>query len=238
MPVGTVHVYLLSPDRTAIESLHVAVASQENVLLKLLQKTIAGLHTAPGAPVAKPHPQSKPPIVPPGSLAFHLVTRGSEEGSWRQFPAEDWIVLDHAECNALLPPGSLSLHTSWDVPPAIAGKFLSWFYPQTEDPELANRSIIERESFRMTVVTLENGMARARIDATLRMEHSFYPGRGSGDGVPPDLVDARLLGFMDFNPAERSIQRLRLVTEKATYKDEYFDAALRSVSRETLDAQR
>jgi len=79
---------------------------------------------------------------------------------------------------------------------------------------------------------MEGGMARARIDASLKMLHSFYPGRNSGE-----LVEAKLMGFMDFSPGERSIQRLRLVTEKATYGDEQFDAALRSVSRETLEAQ-
>jgi hypothetical protein len=84
----------------------------------------------------------------------------------------------------------------------------------------------------MTVVTLDRGMARARIEASLRMVHSFYLGQDSGE-----LIEAKLLGFMDFSPAERRIQRLRLVTEKATYNDEWFDAALRSVSRETLAAQ-
>ncbi len=238
MPLSSVGVYLLAPDKTPIASLHVAVAEQEGVLLKLLQKTVAELHTAPGAPVVKPHPLSRPPQFASDSMAFHLVARGSNQGSWREFPAEVWIVLDHAEWSALLPTGPTALRKSWDVPPTLAAKFLTWFYPQTEDPSSASRSIIQQASFHMTVVTLENGMARAQIDSTLRMEHSFYPGKHSGDGANPDVVNASLTGFMDFDPAERTIQRLRLVTDKATYNSEAFDAALTSVSRETLESQK
>lgn len=160
------------------------------------------------------------------------MARGSHTGSWREFPAENWIVLDHAESNALLPPSGVNLNSSWEVPPEVANKLLSWFYPQTEETSRSNRSRIIREALRMTVVTLDRGMARARIEASLRMVHSFYLGQDSGE-----LIEAKLLGFMDFSPAERRIQRLRLVTEKATYNDEWFDAALRSVSRETLAAQ-
>ena len=46
-------------------------------------------------------------------------------------------------------------------------------------------------------------------------------------------MNATLVGFMDFVPAEGRIQRLRLITEKAMYVDQDFSAALRSVSRET-----
>jgi len=233
METGMVRIYILGPDGAAIGTPEVIGGPEvQNVLRVFLEQIVSQLHTQPGSPVAKLHPQSLPPQVDLSSTVFHLVARGSNVGSWRDFPAENWIVLDHIESNALLPPGGANLNTSWEVVPEVANKLLSWFYPQTEDTSRTNRSKIIRETLRMTVVTLDRGMARARIEGSVRMVHSFYPGRDSGE-----TVEAKLLGFMDFNPAERRIQRLRLVTEKAMYNDELFDAALRSVSRETLEAQ-
>jgi hypothetical protein len=84
---------------------------------------------------------------------------------------------------------------------------------------------------RMTIVTLRDGMARARIEGSLKMRHTFYPGRNTNE-----TVDATVLGFMDFEVTARRIQRMRLVTNKATYVNESFGVAVRSVSRETLDA--
>jgi hypothetical protein len=233
METGSVRIYILGPDGAAIGTPEVIGRLQiEDVLRVFLEQIVAQLHIQPGRPVTKPHPQSLPPQADPSSTVFHLVARGGNAGSWREFPAENWIVLDQKESNALLPPGGARLNSSWEVPPEVANKLLSWFYPQTEDTSRTNRSRIIREAFRMTVVTLDRGMARARIEASVRMVHSFYPERDTGE-----TVDAKLLGFMDFSPAERRIQRLRLVTEKATYNEEWFDAALRSVSRETLEAQ-
>jgi hypothetical protein len=235
MDTGTVRIYILDPDGAAIGTPAVIGRPQPqagDTLRAFLEQIVSQLHIQPGPPVVKPHPQSLPPRADPSSMVFYLVARGSNTGSWREFPAENWIVLDHTESNALLPPLGAKLNTSWEAPPEVANKLLSWFYPQTEDTSRSNRSRILREVLRMTVVTLEGGMARARIEGSLRMVHSFYPGRDSGEAV-----EAKLLGFMDFSPGERRIQRLRLVTEKATYNDEWFDAALRSVSRETLEAQ-
>lgn len=226
-------VYILGPDGTAIGTPEIIGKPQvQDVLRVFLEQIVSQLHIQPGPPVATPHPQSLPPQADPSSTVFHLVARGSNTATWREFPAENWIVLDQSESNALLPPGAANLNSSWEVPPEVANKLLSWFYPQTEDTSRTNRSKIIREALRMTVVTLDRGMARARIEASVRLVHSFYPGRDTGE-----TVEAKLLGFMDFSPGERRIQRLRLVTEKATYNDEVFDAALRSVSRETLEAQ-
>jgi hypothetical protein len=234
METGTVRIYILDPDGAAIGTPEVIGRPQPyagDTLRVFLGQIVSQFHIEPGPALTQVHPQSLP-RADPLSTVFHLVARGSNTGSWREFPAENWIVLDHTESNTLLPPGEAKLNTSWVAPPEVANKLLSWFYPQTEDTSRTNRSRIIREMLRMTVVTLEGGMARARIEGSLRMVHSFYPGRDSGE-----VVEAKLLGFMDFSPAERRIQRLRLVTENATYKDEWFDAALRSVSRETLEAQ-
>jgi hypothetical protein len=167
-------------------------------------------------------------------MIFHLVSRGERKGSWREFPSENWIVLNRAEWSALLPSGpEVQPRSSWQVPRAVADKFLIWFYPQTEEISPLARGRIEQGDLRMTVTTLQNGVARARIDGSLKLVHSFFPGK-PGD----DLVAATLTGFMDYVPAERRIQRLRLITVKAVYDSENFSAALRSVSPETLEALR
>ena len=61
--------------------------------------------------------------------------------------------------------------------------------------------------------------------------HSFYPG-----GKSEDIAVSILSGYMDFNVAEHRIQRLRLVTDKASYGASPFLTSLVSMSRETLDA--
>ena len=83
----------------------------------------------------------------------------------------------------------------------------------------------------MTLVTLENGLARVKIGGKVILMHSFYPG-----GKSEDLAISELSGYMDLNMAERRIQRLRLVTDKAAYNGTPFRTSLVSMSRETLDA--
>ena len=66
-------------------------------------------------------------------------------------------------------------------------------------------------------------MARARFDGKLRMKHSFYP---RPDLDREDDVEATLTGFLDFDSAARQIQRMRLITDHATYMGVEFGAAL------------
>ena len=44
------------------------------------------------------------------------------------------------------------------------------------------------------------------------MTHRFYPGREDGN-----IVDATVVGYLDFEPATRRVRRLRLVTDRASY---------------------
>jgi hypothetical protein len=65
----------------------------------------------------------------------------------------------------------------------------------------------------------------------VRLKHTFYPG-----GNAEDYADSELLGFVDFDMSKRTVQRLRLATNKAIYAGVEFRASLISMSRETLDA--
>ena len=101
---GTVHVYLCDPAGHAINTLHVARAAAGTNLLTALEKVIADLKIPAGPPLVAPTPQSAPSKTAPGNLVLHLVSRGDHRGSWREFPAENWIVYTRDEQAKLLPP--------------------------------------------------------------------------------------------------------------------------------------
>jgi hypothetical protein len=232
--IGDVHVYVLRPDLSSMRGMDIGSATQEGKLAAFLDDVRKELLIPVGTPAFPPQVWSSPPPAPADSTIFHIVARGEGHGSWREFPSENWIVLSHAEWSALLPPEPVvALHSSWQIPRAVSDKLLTWFYPQTEEVSQKSRSRIDEGTLRMTVTALQNGVARARIEGSLKLLHSFYPGKPSDE-----FVNAQLVGFMDFVPGEGRIQRLRLVTEGATYGTQQFGAALRSVSRETVEAQR
>jgi hypothetical protein len=229
--IGDVHVYIVGPDGSSIGGLDIYSASDAEKMAAYLTQVAAQLHTLPGPPAVTPHPQSSPPAAAADSMILHLVSRSLAGGSWHEFPAENWIVLNRAEWGQLLPVDALALKPSWEVPAPVAVKLAEWIYPQNEEKTQVNRSRVDVAAFRMTVLTMENGLARARVDGKVRLKHSFYPGGGA-----EDYADSELLGFVDFDVAQRKIQRLRMVTTKATYAGGDFQASLVSMSRETLDA--
>lgn len=229
--IGDVHVYVVGPDGTAIGGLDISSANDPEKMAAFLSQVVAQLHTVPGAPAVKPHPQSAPPASAADSLILHLVSRSAAGGSWHEFPSENWIVLNRAEWTQLLPGGAVALNTSWEVPQAVGVKLAEWVYPQNEEKTQVNRSHVEVAEFRMTVTTMENGLARARIDGKVRLKRPFYPG-----GQSEDYANSQLLGFLDFDMAQRKIQRLRMVTSKASYANQDFRALLISMSRETVEA--
>jgi hypothetical protein len=115
----------------------------------------------------------------------------------------------------------------------VATKLAEWIYPQTEDTLRSNRSKVDVADIRLTMVTLNGTLCRARIDGTVRLVHSFYPAHPS-----EDRANSQLIGFADFDLLHRKVQRLRVVTQKAEYMGAPFGCSLVSVSRETLDALR
>jgi hypothetical protein len=229
--IGDVHVYALAPDKSAIASLSINLAQDPAKMIPFLQSVVDKLHVAPGPTAIKPHPTSVPPAVPADALAIHLVSRALAGGSWHEFPSENWIVLSGAEWAQLLPAGTVAANSSWTVPQPVAVKLGEWVYPQNEEKTSKNRSRVDQADFRLTVVSVQGNLARARIDGKIKLLHSFYPG-----GKAEDFAVSELSGYMDFNFADRRIQRLRIVTNKANYNDTPFAASLVSMSNETLAA--
>jgi hypothetical protein len=230
--VGNVHVYVLAPDASAMGGLDITSAGNVDKMIALLQQTTTKLNTRPVPPVVKPHAMSHPPAIAPDALVIHLVSRALADGSWHEYPSENWIVLSRAEWTQLLPAAKPTATTTWDIPHPLAVKLAEWVYPQNEDTTLANRSRVDIADFHLTVETLQGDLARARIGGKIRLLHSFYPGTQS-----QDFADSELTGYLDFNTADRSIQRLRIVTTKANYANKWsFATSLISMSRETLEA--
>lgn len=226
LSVGTVHVYVLTSDGHPFDSLHIATATKTERLVELLERTIQRLKVAPGKPLIKPIPQSVAPKSKPGSLILHLTARSLDgRGSWGEFPVENWLLLERAQWTKFLPAGEAEVGSSWDIEPDVAARLLKYFYPATENNDPA-KNRIQQQSLKATMVSLtggRGGVARARLQGSLKMKHSFY--HRDDDKV----VEATFVGFVDFEPGKRRIRSLRMVTDKATYNGGTFGVAVRSV---------
>jgi hypothetical protein len=221
LSTGTVHVYILTPDGKPIDSLHVAEAAKTERLLSLLAKTIDTLKVPAGKPLVPPAPQSAAPPAKDGALVLHLTARGEGHGSWREFPAENWIVLTPEKAARLLPAGNTAAGARWEIEREAANGLLTYFYPQTENNDVSSNRI-EKAALRGEVMSIDGGVVRARLSGELRMQHSFYPHR------PDDkVVEATMLGYLCYEADSKRIRALELVTESGTYAREKFAAALR-----------
>jgi hypothetical protein len=237
LSAGTVHVYILK-DGHPIDSQHVATAAKVDKLAEMLERTVTKLGLKEGKPIVPATPQSRTPKCESGSLVLHLVARnvtrkGDEDvpvrpklgdtrsGNWGAYPAEDWIILSETEQRALLPAGDVKVGSSWDLDRDVAAKILVNVYPSTENND-TRKNKIDAQTLKGTVVSVKDGVVRARLDGQLTMQHSFYH---KEDG---NVVNATLVGFIEFEPG-KAIRSLELVTTRATYARMNFGVVVRSV---------
>ena len=232
LSAGTVHAYVLSPAGEPVDSLHVADAARGDNLLGMLNRAVGRFKPVPGGPLAVPKAQSAPPPAPEGGAVLHLTARAEgthpSDDSWHAYPSENWIVLTAADAEQFLPPvgaapgAAPAVGAGWDVPRDAAEKVLTHFYPQTENNDV-RKNTIERIALRATAVSSGGGGARARLDGTLRMRHPFY------HKDAPDMVDATVVGYVDFDPQSRRVKQLKMATGRATYRGRAFDAGVELV---------
>jgi hypothetical protein len=239
MSAGTVHVYLLDVDGHPVGSQHVAVASKVEELTALLEKTVARLKVPAGKTIVAPSSQSGPPRAPADALVLHLVARNvvrqkdedtirqavlglTRSGSWGAYPAEDWIVLSPAEKARLLPRGPVVAGTAWEPDREVTAKVLRHFYPSSENNDVSTNRI-DRQELKARVLSVKDGIARARLDGRLRMKHPFY------HRDDDNFVEATLLGFLDFEVATGRLITCQLVTTDATYGRLRFGVAVQTV---------
>jgi hypothetical protein len=223
MSAGTVHAYVVTPDGHPIDSLHVARAAQPKLLIEMLERTVRKMHLREGKPAVAPAVQSTRPKGEPDSLTLHLTARVLRGGAWGEFPAEDWIVLRPEEWKKLLPAGAVAAGRSWDFDRAVAAKVLTHFYPATENNDLTTNRLHE-QALKATVLSVHDGVVRARIDGRLKMKHPFYHRDDN------NVVEATVVGVLEFEPGKGRIRSLRVVTDKATYGGGTFAVALRSLA--------
>jgi hypothetical protein len=219
---GTVHAYIVDPTGHPIDSLHVADAARPDRLAAMLQRVMRSRKLTRARPLVRPRTLSAPPPHAPGSLVLHLTARG-HGNSWSGFPSENWIVLAPEQLEGLLPVAEPRAGHAWDVREDVATAILTHFYPQTENNDVSTHRF-ERRSLRGTIESVTDGIARARIVGRVRMTHRFYPRREDGN-----VVDAPVVGYLDFEPAAQRVHRLRLVTDGASYGTGTLDVAVRSV---------
>jgi hypothetical protein len=204
------------------DSMHVAKAAEKGNLAELLEKSVKELKVEGGKPVVKPAPQSTPPKADEGAVVLHLTARPLKGGGSWGGASENWIVLNADEVKKILPVDKVEKGTNWDIEEDVAAKLLKPFYPVTENNDLSTNRI-DQKVLKATVVSIEDGVVRARIEGSLKMKHTFYPHREDNN-----VVEATLVGYLDFDPAKMRIRTLRLVTDPATYGGGTFGVALRS----------
>jgi len=226
--VGEVFVYILSPDGHPIDGLDIGRATQPPIVIQRLERTVQTLKLAPGEPVVNPVRGAAPPVCLADSVVLHLAARGFRTGNWREFPGENWIVLTRSEWTRLLPAVAVQEGTSWNLDKDLTTKLLTGFYPPTEDPTSAERNRFDHETLTATLLSAQKGIARARIEGSLKMKRTFYPNHADNN-----FVNATVLGFMDFETDRPRIDMLKLVTTRATYgaaDPEEFEAGLEMVN--------
>jgi hypothetical protein len=236
---GTVHVYLLGPDGKGLDSMHVAYAAKVEKLIPMLEAAVAQYKLPAAQTLFPPGPQSRHPKCSPDALVLHLVARNvtkqgddivatktklgeTRSAGWGSYPSEDWIIFSKDESAKLLPRGDVQAGTTWNLEADLASRFLTHFYPTTENNDV-EKNKIQKQQLSGKIVSVKDGVVRAQLSGHLTMEHWFYH---KADG---NVVDTRLAGYLDFEPATGRIRTFRLISEDATYSRRPFGVALRSL---------
>jgi hypothetical protein len=243
MSAGAVHAYVLTPDGKPFGSLHVAHACEQDKesgktqTLLLLEKAVAELKPEKGKPIVKPAAQSAAPKAPADALMLHLTARKlAGKGSWNQFPSESWIVLKPEQWGKLLPAGEVKVGSSWEIDKEVVHPILTHFFPQTEvctahESKLLSETgpyqhRLEDGSLKGTVIAVEKGVVRARLDGRAKVLHKFYP----NPRTPPAVSAANVVGYVEYDATARKVKALRLVTEQGKFEKVDLGVAVRSVS--------
>ena len=176
------------------------------------------LKTAPGNPLVKPAPQSHPPQYDADSLVLHLVAR-SYKGTWNEFPVENWFVLSPKEAANLLPSGDVTVGTSWELDKEMTARFLTKFLPNGYGYASYHKTSVVDQTLTATVVSVEKGVASARLEGRLKLKHKSLNFNVSPPADIEDIAQMPLVGFIDFEPAKHRVRTLSLLADKAAARD-------------------
>src|SRR5262249_33826521 len=117
----------------------------------------------------------------------------------------------------------------------VSTPILTRFFPQTEcctakaDALLSAtgqyKHRLEEQELKATLIAAEQGRAVARLDGRSKVLHQFYPNHR----YPPTVSTAAIVGYLTFDPAEGTIESLRLVSEGGKFEKMDMGVAVRSV---------
>ena len=217
--MGDVRAYVLSPDG---HTYNVVATDNATATLASLGQAVKQFRPQAGKPAVPPGPQSIPPPAAADTLTLHLIARGDDRGSWGEFPAENWIVLNRGDWSKLLPAAPVSPGQTWAFDQDVSARILTYFYPQTENND-ARIDRIERQSLTAKVLTVENDLVTARVDGFVKMLHAFYPGRK--DAAP---LEAQVVGVLTFVRGQPPT--LTLVTTQAVHGTRPFKVAVWTIA--------
>jgi hypothetical protein len=217
---GIVHVYILAPtDGEVIESIDIGTATVPEKLLARLEPVVQKLKTAEGKPLVKPAPQSHPPKAAADSLVMHLAAR-SYKGTWNEFPVENWTVLSPAEAAKLLPAGDVMVGQSWELDKEVTAKFLTNFLPNGFNYASYHKVTIQEQSLKATVVSVEKGVVRARLEGNLKLKHKTLNFQVSPPADAEEFAQMPLAGYLDFESGKKpQLRAVRLLADRATARD-------------------
>jgi hypothetical protein len=220
MPVGMDWLFMLDPASGRVTDAMGLCKATREIFAAWLE---GGRRTPPGEALVPPAPQSSPPRAGSDDLVLHITARyldgkGRVEklrAIYHEFPAEDWLILGPGEWKGLLSPG--------EVNPALARRLFAPFHPLDmsvgHDPDGRNR--YDQAALQVTFVS----RSFARIEGRLRMARAFTQVTPS----EPRPVLATIRGYLEIDADHASIRSLRMITEDATYGNESFGVAVRSV---------
>lgn len=214
------HVYILAPaDGEVIESIDISTATQPAKLLARLTAVVEKLKTPAGKPLVKPVPQSQPPRSVPGSIVLHTVAR-SYQGTWNEFPVESWTVLSPAETAKLLPADAVKVGQSWELDKDLTARFLTTFVPNGYGYASYHKIHIMEQKLQATVVSVDKGIAQARLEGVLKLKHQSLNFNVSPPGDTEEIAQMPLVGFMDFELGKgKQVRAFRLLADKATARN-------------------
>jgi hypothetical protein len=226
--------YLLGPDGHVVETLFPPTSIKTEPLIAFLERNIKKLEVLRGQTVVPPFTHPIAPRMQPDEMLLHLTARYiPASAGWGRIPAEDWITLLPDQWKKLLAPVDAAVGQQWAVDKDVANHLLRYFYPPTANTDLA-RNTFQELQLQATVVSVQDGVARVRIDGKMVMKHPYFTtGAGPSNDVQVRDADyyvrASLVGYTDTDLKGQRLQSVQIVTDRATYARADFGAALRSV---------
>jgi hypothetical protein len=244
--------YVLTPDGHAVDALRLPEVGQTDKVLAFLQAMIKKLKVSEGKRLLATKQNAAPPKErPANAVILHTLTRylnnegkrcpcpaefdpisrdnwvngmGNRIRAASQLPSENYLIFSRPEWSSLLGPGDYELGTSWKLGTGLTEKLVTHFYPPSENNDLTLAHEVQQQDFQATVVSVKDGVARVRLDGTVKVKHQF-----TRILVDNGRADATLVGYVDIDLASRQIKDLQMVSKKATYLNENFAVAVRYV---------